>query len=239
LRFLLFAAFVLAPAYAAETILTARATDYQATSRIGRLEFRAELAGTIDLTVDGTSAVAEVYTGSTMRGAAVVYTQPLPHAELRGFRALAIGAAKVRVLEQPQRSNGYKARVRIESKETKLANVRLFWEKDGRFEGARLAVTPGEPDNAIEGRMELFGRFSNDVELRIRGNEVMADGPFVLHRLRFSQPMPKQALMKLSRQGKAEIVERPDGNNGYTASVRIGKVKPEGEDRTIVLVWRR
>ena len=226
-------------AYAAESVLTARAADYSGDSRFGRFEIRAEAQGTIDLTIEGTSVVAEVYTGSKFTGAAATYTQPLPRVPLRGVRALSIGAAKVQVLEEPSRTNGYKARIRIVNKQLKLANVRLLWEADTRFHGTPLTVNPGEPDNSLTGRMELVGRFANDVELRVRGTEVLADGPFVLQIVRFTQPLPAQKLMKFGKRGKVEIVEAPDGNNRYTATIRIRNVKPEAEDRKIELTWRR
>jgi hypothetical protein len=240
LRILLVAALAgLISAHAAETVLTARATDYSADSRFGRIEIRAEAQGTVDLTIEGTSVVAEVYSGSKFTGAAATYTQPLPRVPLRGVRARSIGAAKVTVLEEPSRTNGYKARLRIVNKQLKLANVRLLWETDSRFHGTALPVAPAEPDNSITGRMELVGRFANDVELRIRGREVLADGPFVLQMVRFTQPLPMQKLMKFSKRGKVEIAEAPDENNGYTATIRIRNVKPEAEDRRIELNWRR
>jgi hypothetical protein len=240
LRLLLVAAIAgLISAHAAETVLTARAADYSADARFGRFEIRAEAQGTVDLTIEGTSVVAEVYSGSEFTGAAATYTQPLPRVPLRGVRALSIGAAKVSVLEEPSRANGYRARIRIVNKQLKLANIRLLWEADARFHGTALPVTPSEPDNAITGHMELVGRFANEVELRVRGTEVLADGPFVLQMVRFTQPLPAQKLTKFSKRGKVEIVEAPDANNGYTATIRIRKVKPEAEDRRIVLTWRR
>jgi hypothetical protein len=229
----------LLPAYGAEAVLTARAPDYSAASRFGRFEVRAEAQGTIDLTVDGTSVTAEVYTGSKFTGAAAVYTQPVPRVPLRGVRAVSIGAAKVTLLEEPSRANGYRARLRVVNKELKLANVRLLWETDTRFNGTSITVAPSEPDNSIAGRMELTGRFANDVEFRVRGTEVMADGPFVLQLVRFTQPLPAQKLMKFAKRGKVEIVEPPDENNRYTATIRIRNVKPEAEDRKIELTWSR
>ena len=226
-------------AQAAESVLTARAADYSADSRFGRFEIRAEVQGTVDLTVDGTAVAAEVYTGSTFTGAAATYTQPLPRVPARGFRALSIGTAKVRLLEEPSRSNGFKARIRITNKQLHLANIRLLWETDARFNGTALPVTPTEPDNALTGHMVLVGRFANEVELRVHGTQVLADGPFVLQTLRFSQPLPERALTKLGKRGKIEIVEPPNADNRWTATIRIGNVKPEGEDRKIELTWTR
>ena len=125
------------------------------------------------------------------------------------------------------------------NKQLKLANIRLLWETDTRFHGTPLTVNPGEPDNSLTGRMELVGRFANEVELRVRGTEVLADGPFVLQMVRFTQPLPARKLMKFGKRGKVEIVEAPDGNNRYTATIRIRNVKPEAEDRKIELTWRR
>jgi len=230
---------LLTSAQGAESVLTARAAEYSATSRFGRLEIRAEIEGTVDLTVDGTSVTAEVYTGSQFMGAAATYTQPVPRAPSRGFRVVSIGAAKVSLLEEPSRNNGYKARIRVVNKQLHLANIRLLWETDTRFNGTVLAVTPGEPDNALQGHMELIGRFSNEVELHVRGMQVLADGPFVLQMLRFSQPLPEKKLTKFGKRGKVEIVEAPDGDNHWTATIRIRNVKPEGEDRTIELTWTR
>ena len=121
----------------------------------------------------------------------------------------------------------------------KLANVRVLWETEARFNGTPLAVMPTPPDNAITGHMELVGRFFNDVELHVRGAEVQADGPFVLQTLRFTQPLPAQQLMKLSKRGRLEIVELPDADNHFTATIRVRGVKPEGEDRKIELIWKR
>ena len=224
---------------AAETVLTARAADYQPTSRFGRIEIRAEIEGTVDFTIDGTSVVAEVYTGSQFTGAAATYTEPLPHAMYRGIKVISIGAAKVKLLEEPNRLNGYKARVRVSNKQRHLANVRVLWELDTRFNGTRLPTTPSEHDNALIGRMELVGRFANEVEFKVRGTEVQADGPFVLQTLHFTQPIPEQLLTKFSKRGDVEIVEPPGTGNRHTATIRVRSVKPEGEDRKIELEWKR
>jgi len=226
-------------AAATETVLSARAADYQPTSRFGRLEIRAEIEGTVDFTIDGTSVVAEVYTGSKFTGAAATYTEALPHTMYRGIKAISIGAAKVKLLEEPNRLNGYKARVRVSNKQLHLANVRLLWELDTHFNGTRLVTTPSERDNALIGHMELVGRFANEVEFKVRGTEVQADGPFVLQTLRFTQPIPEQLLTKFEKHGDVEIVEPPGTENHHTATIRVRKVKPEGEDRKIELEWKR
>jgi hypothetical protein len=226
-------------AQAAESVLTARAADFSANSRFGRFEIRAEVEGTVDLTLDGTRLVAEVFTGSKFIGAAATYTQPIPRAPFRSFRVVSIGAAKAKLVQEPAHSNGYQARVRISNKERRLANIRLLWESDGRFRGTPVSVAPGERNNALEGRMELTGRFANEVELRLRGSQVEADGPFVLQQLKLTQPLPAQDLAKLKKEGKVEIVDKPSAENRYTATIRVRGVKPEGEDRTIVLIWSR
>ena len=229
----------MARAQAAESVLAARAPDYAADSRFGRLEIRGELQGTIDLTVDGTAVTAEVFTGTKFTGAAATYTQPLPRVAFRGIRAISIGTAKVTLIEEPSRANNYRARIRVVNKQLHLANVRLLWETTAEFKGVALALTPGPQDNALVGRMEFVGRFTNEVELRVRGTQVLADGPFVLQMVRFTQPLPLQKIAKLSKQGKVEIVEPPDADNRYTATIRVRNVKPEGEDRKIQLIWTR
>jgi hypothetical protein len=228
------------PGFAADSIVTARSSDYQADSRYGRFEIRASVSGPVDLTVEGTAVAAEVFTGSTLEQPAATYTQPIPRGFLRSFRLVSLGKAKAKLLEEPSRANGYKARIRIEGKaQLHLANIRLLWESDSRFRGTPLPVASATQDNSLTGRMKLVGRFSNDVELHLRGTEVLADGPFALQMLTLSQPFPAQSLTRLKKVGKVEIEEQPSAGNRYTATLRIRGVNPKGEDRTIEIVWTR
>jgi hypothetical protein len=226
-------------AWCAEALLTAHTVDYAPNSRFGRMEIRGELQGVVDLTISANNVAAEIFTGSRFEGAAVVYSQPLARVYLRDFRARAIGEAKVKVLEPPVPSNRYTAKIRIESKQRHLANIRLYWESDTRFQGTPLRLQSNDFNNALTGHLTLVGRFAHVVELKIHGAQVLADGAFVQQQLTMTQPLPMQKLMKFRKHGKVEIVEPPGENNNFTATLRIGKVKPEAEDRLIELDWSR
>jgi hypothetical protein len=236
------------PAPAAENLPASRAADYQAESRFGRFEIRAKVSGTVDLMVSDTRVTAEVYTGATLEPVEIRYTQPVPHTALRDARALkaaASGTLKVTLTEPPGPSNAYTARIRLEAKKPVDADVRLVWESEPgsrRSFGMEIQSSANDPskyDNAVGGWWELRGTFANDAEIRVRGDRVFADGPFVLESFRFSQPLPAQPLPKFSVKGKARITQHPSKENQFTVVLRVSNPKPAGEPMLIRLDWRR
>jgi hypothetical protein len=242
-------ALAISTAWAAESLRTARAPDYQAESRFGRFDLRIRMSGTVDLTLSGTQAAAELYTGATLEPVAILYTQPVPRTPLRSTRAALAGSSgkvKVALTEPPRPSNGYTAKIRVAAGKPVDAYVRLIWEAEPGSARRRLgselrssASRPAQYDNAVDGYWELRGVFANDAEIRVRGDRVFADGPFVLEDFRFSQPLPAQPLPKLALKGKAKLIQSPSKENQFTATLRVSNPKPEGEALVLRIEWRR
>ena len=181
-----------------------RGLDARVTS--GVFEIRVYVDGEADLLIREGEIGSEVFSGRPIRDAGSEYSQPLPRGEFTRFDVQRVdGRGRVELLEEPQRRNGFTARIRVEDRPggEDRYHIRIQWEaarqglaaarndpRDRRFgnyrprrghyskPGQRLYSGDNNPsayDNRLEGRLQFFGRVDGEVILYIRGDSITTE----------------------------------------------------------------
>jgi|GEM_PF-1599724 len=190
----------------------------------------------VDVRIAGNSAELSVIRGRNPVGSQVVFSNPLPRKRaLKLDIAKSYGRGTIRIVEPPNASNNYSPLIRIEDPRGGSANYkfRLKWatastprSRPGSNQGS---TTPALP--ASSGQVEVAVEGADDIlDIRITGDrveyEAVRGGTPRNVSASFSTPLPRVPLSGFSisaREGRGDVVlmEGPDANNNYTATVRI------------------
>jgi hypothetical protein len=169
------------------------------------------------------------------------FSAPLPRYETDCRLNVIEGRGRVRLIQEPSRSNNYTAVVRVDDGDK---------SGDAYYEFELVWTTQKYGWGGSSGDYASFhwkGRVDIGAVVRIRGNEHRVEdlGGSGARELEswFSEPLPQTdipvSVRKLDGRGKVELVEMPGRANGYTAVVRIEDEKSGADTYEFELTWQR
>ena len=169
------------------------------------------------------------------------------------------GQARVRVLEQPSRSNNYTAVVQVDARGRGVQPVALnfYWEdrrnsssrdgyrRDDQDRGYGYGTRSRSAEQAGNGFISWSGSVDGEVFVLVRGRQVLntaVRGRNVIdQRVDTNTPLPRRAvnvrLDNVQGRGQVELAEQPSPENNYTAKIRIIDPDPGSGSYSFALTW--
>jgi hypothetical protein len=207
------------------------------------------------IVVNGRSAVARTVRGQRVHGERTSFSSAMPR-DVVVQLADAQGRGQMELLEQPSAKNGYAAVVRVVDSENGPGHYafRLAW--DGGEDDSDLGgvLTPGGRADDYKTEVSGYGniiRWSGRVDGRVRVNmrgarawvDRVSGGPVFNDHVNFGAPLPVREvrdvdIRKLEGREDVKIVQRPDGQNGYTLIFEINDNDSGADDYVVEVSWR-
>ena len=147
------------------------------------------------------------------------------------------GRGTVRIIEQPQRSNGYSALVEIDDPRggDDFYSFELNWER--RFDN--------QEGNIGAGSMSWRGSVDATTRISIRGRSartiVLNGQPTLGISFNFASTLPRRSVYvrveKRDGRGSVRVIQQPTNRNGYTAIVEIRDSRSGRDSYAFDLYW--
>ncbi len=173
------------------------------------------------------------------------------------------GGGRVRVIEQPSRSNNFNAVVEVASRTrgSQFMSLDFYWNDvsttsrdNGRYRddpyggrnrdyGTRSRTDDRNASSA--GTAHWSGEVDNEVFVLLRGRQVFntaVRGRSVYgQQVDISRPLPRRpvtvSLQDIQGRGQVELAEQPEPNNNYTAKVRVLDPDAGAGHYSFILAW--
>lgn len=167
------------------------------------------------------------------------FTRALPQREIRVSLDDVQGRGEVQLIEQPNASNDFTARVRVSDRSGGSADhaFSLYWREPRSSEPDRLFARPGA---------RWSGRVDGKVRVQIQGTsggaQAVSGTPVTDERLVFDRPMPASpmpniAVKRLRGRGRVQIVEFPSDRNGYRLVFEVDDASGGADQYEIEIGW--
>jgi hypothetical protein len=174
------------------------------------------------------------------------FTDPLPRASVEVGLVVLEGRGRVRLVESPRSNNNFAAVVRIDDNSggRDLYSFELRWQDRNRRDNYGGW---GGPQSRNADGVFWRGRVDGESIIRFRSDrawdETISGGGVSNARFNFNAPLPSQPvsvnLTNTEGRGEIVIVDQPNRNNNYTASVRIRDRRGGSDNYAFALVWEK
>ena len=208
----------------------------------GNLSGNATWSGRVDnvvrLTLQGNTLQAQDMTNSGMSTTSQNVNGSLPRRSVTVTANKADGRGNVRVIQQPNRTNGYTAIVEISDPRGGADNYRvdINWQASGR---------PGVEEPYQSGRVNWRGRVDHTINISIAGSSVWSEaaaGPpvtgeyFTINGYLAARPGTLR-VRKVSGRGDVSVIQQPSWDNDFTAVIQIFDSDGGADDYRLEISW--
>jgi len=218
----------------------ARAPDFDEAASSGRYELQFTAQGDFEFSIRNNRLELEVFDGPGPASVVCAYTQRVPPTAT--FRTRLIeGATKPKLSERTVRFERARGAYQLWIEWTNELDLYRSPRPNSALPNRPIRPDSTNFDNRLTGSATLTALVKSDTTLYLRGSSLHATPPLPKAKWSLSQPLPSRTLSRFKAAGsgcKAKMVERPEGENGYTAVILLtAPAKPR--ECTLTLEWKR
>lgn len=215
-------------------------------SGISRFRWEGIVDGTTSVYIRGRQVWVESRSGLPVQRQRYNFSDPLPRASVQLSLEVFNGRGRVRLAEYPRSNNDFTAVVRIDDNSggRDVYGFELQWY-DRTWNDNGGGWSGNNPRN-VEG-VRWRGRVDGESIVRFRGqqawDETISGHGVSGAQFRFSEALPRRAvtvsLLDNDGRGDVVILEQPNRNNDYTASVRVRDRRGGSGNYNFTLGWEK
>lgn len=204
-----------------------------------RVKWSGRVEDEVVITCAGNKCTSDAVHGVPVMREHCKFERPLPGRDVRVSLQDVDGRGEVKLIQQPNESNGFAARVRIRDPQPGAGDYSftLIWTSPTVSDAEPLAEQRG---------MTWSGRVGGHVRVTLKGgvafSEPLSGGAVSSETTAFDQPLPsrsdlKPTIKKIQGRGTVTIVENPSDRNGYQLVFEILDPGNGSDAYTIEVDW--
>ncbi len=201
------------------------------------LRWEGQVDGEVLIHCAANQCVSEVRSGRPVIGDRHWSSAPMPRAHVPVSLEVVRGRGEVRLVQQPDRTNAYRATVWIRDPQPGASEYAFVLSWPEEQPAPPLVTHPG-------GRWE--GRVDGRVRVRVEGDraevEVVSGAPVEGARYTAFRPLPAEDLpqlrvRRLRGRGRVQVIEYPSARNGYQLVFEIDDPQGGAADYQVEVGW--
>ena len=204
----------------------------------GRATWSGRVDNVAQIVLQGNSLTVRDVTGSGLQTSNQNVSGALPRRPVTINANKFGGRGTVRVVQQPDRSNGFTAIVEIADPRSGADNYRV--DIDWQYSGGRPVEEPYQ-----SGRVLWRGRVDNTVNIVIAGssvtNETLAGAPVSADNFNINGYLAARPgsvrVRKISGRGNVTIIQQPSLENDFTAIVQVQDTSGGDDNYQLEITW--